>query len=205
MKPNEFSEKIKSFSQALLVEMPKINASVAMNAFGMVADRIRNEGIDGKGRSLGTYSENPLPLFFYKPIEKAQEIADKLGRKGITGKGSRKTKKEFKATSLSYEDWRKGNKLETSFVNLNFSGAASMWNDTGVVKQIVDSTKIITTVGAKNTKDRSRGDKKLTTDDIMGFNKDHYGDFLEVNKDEEKGLALTYDSELQLFINKYFG
>jgi len=65
MKPNEFSEKIKSFSQALLVEMPKINASVAMNAFGMVADRIRNEGIDGKGKSLGTYSENPLPLFFY--------------------------------------------------------------------------------------------------------------------------------------------
>ncbi len=75
-----------------------------------------------------------------------------------------------------------------------------MMKDIGVVKNVVDGNKIVTTVGAKNTKDR---DGK-STEDILGYNADRYGDLLTVNTTEEKQLANTYDVKLQELINKHF-
>lgn len=196
--PSTFKQNIDNFSKALIIEMPLIDTKIAIDAAALIKNRIENSGINDKGKSLGTYSENQLPLFFFNPQDKAQEISDKVGKKNIAGEGSRKKKKEFKGNSLSYSDWRIGNGFSNKYVSLNFTG--DMWEDTGVVKQVIDSKTTITTVGGKNTKDRNG----KTTDDILGFNADRYGDFLNVNKEEEELLTNTYDIQIQKLIDKYF-
>ena len=186
MAANQFKQKLDSFSKALLIEMPRINESVALNAYAIVKDRVINEGQNGSGKSLGNYSTNELPLFFY-----SGRSLNQGGEKAIA-----KAKKEKKG--LSYKDWRNANNLETDHVSLSFTG--QMWKDIGVVKQIVEGNKIITTVGAKNTKNR----EGKTTDDLMGYNGDRFGDFLTANKSEEELLAHTYDVKLQELIDKHF-
>lgn len=193
-----FKQNIDNFSKALLVEMPRIDANVALDAFALISNRIENSGTNEKGELLGAYSENQLPLFFFNPKDKAQAISDKIGKKSISGTGSQKKKKEFKGTTLSYYDWREGNNLQTKFVNLNFTG--DMFRDTGVVKQVIDEKITITTVGGKNTKNRNGN----STDDILGFNAQRYGDFLAASQEEEKLLANTYDVQIQSLIDKYF-
>ncbi len=187
MKPSEFNDKLNAFTKALIIEMPRINESVAMNAYGMVKDRVINEGQIGTGKDLGAYSTNELPTFFFKG-----KSLNQGGEKAIT-----KANKENKG--LSYKDWRNANSLETDHISTSFTG--QMWKDIGVTKQLVEGNKIITTVGAKNTKNR---DGK-TTDDILGFNAERYGDLLTVNQTEEKLIAHTYDVMLQQLIDKNFG
>jgi hypothetical protein len=187
MNNGQFKQKLDAFTKALVIEMPRINESVAMNAYALVKDRVINEGEIGTGKNLGGYSTNELPTFFFKG-----KSLNQGGEKAVE-----KAKKEHKG--LSYKDWRSANNLETDHVSLSFTG--QMWKDIGVTKQVVDGNKIITTVGAKNTKNR---DGK-TTDDILGFNADRYGDVLTVNKTEETLIARTYDVMLQQLIDKNFG
>jgi hypothetical protein len=186
MKAEQFSNQLKQFSAALVQELPRINESVAMNAFAMVRDRVVNEGKKGDGSSLGTYSDNELPLFFYtgKALNKDGEAAVEKAKKAKKG--------------LSYEDWREANNRPVDRVTISFSG--DTWKDTGVVKELIDGNKVNTTIGAKNTKDR--GGK--STDDIMSYNQDRYGDYLIASKEEEKKLAVTYDRLLQQLIDKSF-
>lgn len=186
MRSDQFKQKLDSFTRALVIEMPRINESVALNAYALVKDRVLNDGQDGTGKNLGGYSTNELPTFFYEG-----KSLNQGGDRAIA-----KAKKEKKG--LSYKDWRNANNLETDHVSLSFTG--QMWKDIGVVKQLVDGNKIITTVGAKNTKNR---DGK-TTDDLMGFNANRFGDFLTANKSEEQSLANTYDTMLQELIDKHF-
>lgn len=187
---SDFGNKIQKFTSVLIDEMPRINESVALNAYALVRDRIINKGTTGTGKDLGGYSENPLPLFFYKG-----KSLNSSGEAAIE-----KAKKEHRG--LSYKDFREANKRPTDHVTLNFSG--DMWKDIGVVKQVVSGTKIVTVIGAKNTKSRTSGSRSVTTDDIMEGHYDHYGDFLEVNDQEEELLARTYDAKLQELINKTF-
>jgi hypothetical protein len=190
MKANQFDDKLNKFRALLAAEVPAINERIALNAYDMASTRVINSGVDGDGNQLGSYSENELPLFFYtgKSLNKAGEAAVEKAKKA--GKG------------LSYKDFREANNRPTDHVTLSFSG--DMWKDIGVVKQIVDANKIVTVVGAKNTKTRKSGKKTLSTDDILDGNKERYGDFLEVNAEEEKKLLNTYDVYLQQLINKVF-
>lgn len=184
--PNQFKQKLDAFSKVLVTEMPRINESVAINAYALVKDRVINEGQDGKGKDLGGYSTNELPTFFYNG-----KSLNSGGEKAIA-----KAKKEKKG--LSYKDFRAANNLQTDHVSLSFTG--QMWNDVGVVKQLVEGNKIVTVVGAKNTKNRNG----KTTDDLLEYNADRFGDFLTVNIEEEKRLTHTYDVMLQQLIDKNF-
>ena len=64
MKGNELGNKIKQFNELLILEMPRINESVAMNAYALVRNRVTNTGVIGSGKSLGSYSDTELPAFF---------------------------------------------------------------------------------------------------------------------------------------------
>lgn len=190
MANESLKDKINQFSALLVNEMPRINESVALNAYALVRDRIINDGTNGEGASLGSYSDNDLPLFFYtgKSLNAGGEAAVEKAKKDKKG--------------LSYKEFRQANNRPTDHVTLNFSG--QMWKDVGVIKQIVSGTKIVTVVGAKNTINRFSGKKSITTDDILEGNRDRYGDFLEVNDSEQTDLAKTYDSLLQKLIDKTF-
>ena len=190
MRPEEFKAAQQQFNQALLIELPRINESVAKNAYALLRDRIINEGKKGDGSSLGKYSDTELPLFFYKG-----KSLNAGGDKAIE-----KAKKERRG--LSYEDFREANNRPVDHVTTNFSGQT--WKDIGVVKQQVQGGTIITTVGAKNTIARTSGNKTIDTDTILSGLGDRYGDLLQVSQTEEELLANTYDAELQKLIDKFF-
>ena len=190
MRPEEFKAKQQQFNQALLTELPRINESIAKNAYALIRDRIINEGKKGDGSSLGKYSDTELPLFFYKG-----KSLNAGGEKAIE-----KAKKERRG--LSYEDFREANNRPTDHKTFNFSG--QMWRDIDVIKQQVQGGVIITTVGAKNTIARTSGNKTIDTDTIMEGLRDQSGDFLAVSQSEEDLLAITYDTELQKLIDKHF-
>lgn len=184
--PKEFRQDVEKFRKALIIEMPIINQSVALNAFALVNDRVINQGTDETGSSFGDgYSETPLPAFFYE------------GKSLNSGGEDAVAKAKKEGDGLSYKDFRSANNLQTGFVDLNFSG--QMWRDIGVVRQTNENGIITTVVGAKNTRDR---DGK-TTDDIMEFNGERFGDFLEVSEEEEQLLAQTYDTKLQELIDEF--
>lgn len=182
---NKFEEQLNAFTTALVTELPVINESVAMNARALIVDRIINEGKTPRG-SLGNYSNHELPAFFFngKSLNSGGDAAIE------------KAKKEHRG--LSYLEFREANSRPTDHVTTSFSG--DTWKDVGVVKQVVDGNKIITTVGAKNTKNRSG----KSTDDILSYLGERYGDLLEATKEEENKLATTYDVMIQGLIDKTF-
>lgn len=190
MGTQEFNNRIEQFQRALLIELPRINESIALNAIAQVKDRIINDGKNSKGASLGTYSKNELPLFFYKGKSLNSGGEEAIAKAKKAGKG------------LSYNDFREANNRPTDHITTNFSG--QMWKDVGVVKQIEDGGKTVTTVAAKNTINRTSGNKTIDTDTILSGNADRYGDIFEVSTEEEKRLANTYDYELQKLIDIYF-
>lgn len=187
MTPSEFSHSLNKLSEVLIQELPAINEKIALNTYAMMKNRVINEGTIGEGKSLGKYSNNELPAFFFKD-------------KAANSKGEAfylKAKKEGKG--ISYEEWRKENNRPTDHVTLSFTGTTL--NDFGVVKSLVQGKKIVTTVGAKNTKVRANG---KTTSDIGGYLKEQYGDFLQPNKSEVMLIEKSLDTQVNQIIKNYF-
>lgn len=187
MTPADFSNNLNKFSETLIHELPAINEKIALNAYAMMKNRVINDGTIGEGKSLGTYSTNELPAFYFKD-------------KAANGKGEAfylKAQKEGKG--ISYDEWRKANNRPTDHVTLSFTGTTL--NDFGVVNSLVEGTKVITTVGAKNTKTRANG---KTTSDIGSYLKDQYGDFLQPNKAETELLEKSLDTHVNQLIKNFF-
>jgi hypothetical protein len=187
MEASEFSSLLNTFSENVINELSTINEKMALNAYALVKNRIINEGTIGEGKSLGSYSDNELPAFYFKD-------------KAINSSGEEfylSAKKEGKG--ISYKNWRRANNLPTDHKTLSFTG--DTLKDIGVVKSINEGTKIITIVGPKNTKRREGG---KTTSDIAGYLQDQVGDFLAPNNEEQKILAGILNSELNKIVKASF-
>lgn len=181
MDSKDFSKNLQKLSQALLEALPAINEKVAVSAYALMRQRVIEKGTIGEDKSLGKYSEHPLPTFYF-------------AGKALNSKGEKALEKAKKSgEGISYAEWRKENNRPIDHVTLSFSGATL--NDIGVIKQIKEGTKIVTIVGPKNTK-AHHGDK--TTSDIVGYLQEQYGDFIKPNKREEAILK----EELTDSVNK---
>lgn len=187
MSPQEFSISVQKLAEALIKELPIINEKAAISAYGMMKNRIINEGTIGENKSLGGYSDNPLPAFFFK-----DKAANSQGEAAYL-----KAKKS--GEGISYKDWREANNRPTDHKTLSFTGTTI--NDIGVVKSLVEGTKVITSVGAKNTKTRKDG---KTTSEIMDYLGDQVGDFLAPNNQEQQITKTFIDKEVDKLIKKTF-
>lgn len=187
MKAEQFHKAVDQLALLLNQNLPEINEKMALNAYAMMHDRIVNEGTIGENKSLGKYSDNEMPAFFFK--DKA------LNKKGDEFYLSRSKKGE----GISYKEWREANNRPTDHVSLSFSGTTL--KDIGVVKHITQGTKVITVVGPKNTKTRKDG---KSTDDVAGFLVNQYGDFLDPNREEEAKLQKFLDNEVNKLIKIAF-
>jgi len=185
MDSKEFSKTLKSFSEKITEGLQPINEKVALNAYAMTKNRVINEGTIGDGKSLGGYSTNEMPAFFFKD-------------KALNNSGEAFYEKKKKAgEGISYKEWREANNRPTDHVTLSFSGTT--FNDIGVIKQLVDGVKVVTIVGPKNTKTRKGGE---TTSEIVGYLQERYGDFIKPNKEEEELLKATLSNEVNKLIKK---
>ena len=187
MRPEDFHKAVETLGVLIQQNLPAINEKMALNAYAKMRDRIQNEGTIGEDKSLGKYSENELPAFFFKG-------------KSLNAKGEEfylKAKKKGKG--ISYADWRKANNRPTDKVNLTFSGTTLQ--DIGVVRQINQDNRVVTVVGPKNTKTRKDGQ---STEDIVDHLGDMYGDFLEPNREEEAELQKFLNNETMKLIKQVF-
>jgi len=181
----QFSNMVTQLAQELVKELPVINEKAALNVYAMVKNRIINDGTIGENKSLGGYSDNPLPAFFFKDkaANSSGEAAYKKAKK--SGEG------------ISYKDWRAANNRPTDHKTLSFTGTT--FNDIGVIKQLIDGTKVVTVVGAKNTKSRANG---KTTSEIMDYLGEQVGDFLSPNTQEVQLITSFYNKEIDKIIKK---
>lgn len=188
MKADQFPSAMNKLSELITAAMPAINEKVALDGAAMVKDRIINTGINANGTSLGTYSERELPSFFFKDKalnnsgQKAYEDAKKNGE------------------GISYKKWREANNRTTDHVTLSFSGTTM--RDVGVRKQLIEGTKVITSIGAKNTKIRSNGDSTETI--VDEYLQPRYGNFMQPNDTETKILKNNLENEIKKLINESF-
>lgn len=185
MNSKDFSKALQDFSAKIAEGLPAINEKVALNAYAMTKNRIINEGTIGAGESLGDYSDNELPAFFFK------------GKALNSGGESFYQKRVKMHEGISYKEWREANGRPTDHVTLSFSGTT--FNDIGVIKQLRDGIKVVTIVGPKNTKIRPGG---KTTSEIVGYLQERYGDFIAPNQEEQEILKATLSSEVNKLIKK---
>lgn len=187
MTPNEFKQQLHNLSELMVQNLPTISEKMAVNAYAMMKSRVINEGTIGENKNLGEYSDNKLPSFFFKG-------------KAANNSGETFYEKAKKSgEGISYKEWREANNRPTDHVTLSFTGTT--FNDIGVVKQLVEGTKVVTIVASKNTKNRSNG---KSTSEITSYLKDQYGDFLQPNQQEEKVLQQFLDNEVNKLIKQAF-
>lgn len=189
MNPSEFDKAMMDLSRAIEIELPIINEKMALNAYAMMKDRIINEGTIGDGKSLGNYSDNKLPAFYFDG-KSSNKGGDKLLAKELN--------KENKGEGISYKQWRQANNRPTDHVTLSFTGTTL--NDIGVTKKVIEGGRVVTTVGPKNTKQRSNG---KSTEEIAGYLTDQYGDILQPSTEEKEILQRFFDAEIQKIISKF--
>lgn len=204
----EFNSKLNSFLSALPDELVRINNGLALSAIAEVRRRLIDTGVDGSGKSLGAYSTNPLPTFFFKNKgtgSGADSRFDALVKS--KQKQARNTGEKFKG--VSYKEFRQLNNLPTAHVTLSFTGETL--GDLGVIKEAISGEKVITTIGAKNTKTKAQYNAKgqkvgeETTEEVLDHLGERYGeDILAVNPEEEKMLEAALDDEIQKLANKFF-
>ena len=187
MSPQDFKKAVENLGALMQQNLPVINEKMALNAYALMRDRIQNEGTIGENKSLGDYSDNPLPAFFFK--DKA------LNASGTAAYN--KAKKSGKG--ISYKEWRKANNRHSDKVTLTFSGTT--FKDIGVVRQTNDKTRVTTTIGPKNTKTRKDG---KTTEQVSDFLVDRYGDILSPNQEEKVKLEKFLNTEVNQIIKQAF-
>lgn len=186
-----FKEKIQRLHARVEQELPVINARMATSAFSLIENRIVNEGKRSNGSSLGTYSENPLPAFFFTnkglgsgADAKAEALLKKNKKNGING--------------ISYKDWRGVNGLQTNHVDMQFTGET--WRDFAILKTESTPSSAITTIQSKGSIKKGNVD----TEQIADFLALQYGDYLAPSEEEEKEIDLSFDNELQQILDEIF-
>jgi hypothetical protein len=202
----EFKKKVEALLTNLPAEIQRINDGIALSIIPEIKTRIRNKGVDGKGKSFGNYSTNPLPTFFFTHKGTGSGADTRL--EALIKKKKKAEGKSYKG--VSYTEFRTINSKPTEHVTLSFTDETL--NDIGVINNRHEGQIIVTTVGAMNTKTKAKYDSKgvktgeNTTEQILDFLGERYGDnILSVNEDEESEMAEVLDDELQLLIDKYIG
>lgn len=200
---NQFNQKVNAMLGALPDHVVRNNAILARTALSMVRSRLINQGEDATGKKFGSYSTNPLPLFFFthkglgSGADKAFDAYVKKQRK-LLGKN-------FKG--ISYEEFRRLNNRPTDHITLSFTGETL--NDLDVLESKQDGQIVNTVVGSKNSikkaKYKADGSNAGTigTEDVLGHLADKYGDIMALNEKEEEEITLAFDDGLQKFINTY--
>ncbi len=210
MKSTNFNNAVQKLNILLTEAMPEINERVALNGAAMVKDRIVNTGVNASGQSLGRYSDNPLPAFFFKDKwlnAGGKRLFDLKTKKQDREKNKQAGKKVGKNKRLddlekgiSYKDWREANNRPTDHVTLSFTG--DTMRDIGVQKKIVAGVRIVTTIGPRNTKQRSGGDTtEKIVDDYLG---PKYGNFLAPNDPEIEKLKEFLQNQVIKIIHESF-
>jgi hypothetical protein len=152
---------------------------IAKEARALIVRRVQNTGKDYRDKQMGTYSTNPLPLFYYDQIlSKSQQLAAKKLQK-IKG-------------GVSYKDARKIAGRRTNFVDLTFSGA--MWAGTVAIIDSQTPNSVTATITGRTQETR----------DKLEYNSIRYGNVLRLTDEEERQLEKARLDRINSLLGRYF-
>lgn len=200
----EYSSKVDAFLRDLPEAMLIINQKLALTTIPTIRKRLIDQGLTAEGKSLGTYSTRPMsPLFFLGH-----------GLKGADKKIEAQLKRQKKAgqrPGVSYKEVREFNNLPTTHVTLSFTGETL--GDLAVLNNVNEGSKVITTVGSKDSKTKDIYNKKgkktgtITTGEVLENLDSKYGqaldtELLDLSKNEQENLEELFNKLFQTFLDK---
>jgi hypothetical protein len=216
----DLESKLAELEKEILLQGPKIAAEIAVNALALAKNRIQSEsGIVGKQYSTKPMLAT-LSMFNRKAGFEPTEIGSELGRdefgKLIKGgkrnkKGEIAKKKNAKKRFLwlkfpkakkavpvmilpgGYKELRKLNGLQTSKVDLTFSGR--MFQNLKLLEPRNSGAKFLAVIGAKDKENK----------DKLSGNFIRYGDFLAPTNDETEVLQTVQLNRLRSIFQKVLG
>jgi len=169
-------KKFDSLVNTLEREIPRIIISQNVTAKSLVQNRIQETGKNKQGSQLGNYSNRPIPAFFF--IGKGKKTTDaKL----------KKLAREKK--NISYAEFRRLDGKQNEHVDLTFTG--KMWRGIGLTTSNTSGKKTSVKIGPKDGR----------TDKVAGYNRDRYGDFLDLSEDEIKQIEEDVQFEIEQILN----
>ena len=172
MTVEEYIQVLDNSIETLENKMFDVAEEIATGGLALVVNRIQSEGLPGR-----SYSTNKLPAFFAK------------GRENNAGGRAVLETKKVKAEGISYKEWREANGLQTSFVDLTFTGR--MFQGLTVIEVTNKDGNYVAVVGGF--------DKEVN--DKLRWNAIRFGQFLELN-DEESAILTDIFNERVLEILK---
>lgn len=203
----EFRARADNFLAAMPTEVLRINRGLAASVIPLITGRIINEGKDAKGQLFGSYSDNPLPLFFYKNKATGKVSEDSFNSLVKAKKKVLSTGEKFKG--VSYKEFRQLGNLPTNFVTMSFTGETLA--DVGIKDEKIEGSLVRTTIASTNkhtkAKYNAKGQKvgEDGTEKILDFLGERYGEnILEPNPEELEILQAAFEDELQQVLDKFF-
>lgn len=203
---NDFNRSVDSLLKNLPNEISQVNQKIGLNAISQITARLSDQGLTAEGKSLGTYSTKPMnPLFFLGHGNKSADSKIKSLLKN--------EKKSGQPAGVSYKEWREFNNRPTDHVTLSFSGETL--GDIGIINEVADGYKIITTIGSKNSHSKDIFDKNgkktgtISTGQVFENLNLKYGsaldtELLSLSPGEEKDATEILDSMITNFLDNYF-
>lgn len=189
---NNLDETAAALSEIVFNEMDE----AALDAKALLQRRIQEKGLDANGQPFPGYSENELPLFFFKDKSKAKVLKklgiDAQGKRVVKNKrGSKKhTFKIFGITQtyqekekapypdgISYKDWRVLMGLPVDHVT--FTVTEEMWKKIHPQPAKIEGDKIVVVVGGDDDSTKKK----------MGWLAERRGDFMDLTTDEQEFIT----------------
>jgi len=135
---SEYKNELKGKIETMIAERQKFALIASGDLVAMIADRLTNDGVDADKNKFPSYSENELPLFYFK--------GQKTNRSGAYDSFEKKVRKGLVS---SYKNWREHNGLPTDKRTHVFT--ADMIKS--IRPEVIEDTDVRTVVEIKSRKD----------------------------------------------------
>ena len=184
-------------AEAMKADFVNLARQGATDCVALIVNRIQQEGIPGR-----TYSENPLPVFWFegkalnaggralldahhKKKERAKTIKE-------GGKVRKNAKLDNLENGISYGEWRRANGLQTNHIDLTFTNR--MFRGL-IIKTVENSGGVVSVVIA--------GQDQETIDKLQ-WNTDRFGYFLNLDPGEIIRMTIVQTKQFNELVKKHF-
>jgi hypothetical protein len=198
---DQFLSNARRMVAAAPAEFEKITISLGQSAIPLITNRLINEGRTAEGKSLGTYSDNPISALFF------------VGKS--LGSGAEKRVRDYSKKNkgkISYEKFRELNGRPVTHVTLSFSGETL--GDIGVKSTNARDLVVTTSVGSLDRKRKdivnAKGKKtgEISTGEVLENLNEKYGraldtELLALSPQEAQVITELYMEKLEGFLKEY--
>lgn len=192
---NEFISNLEQTSNALAELVFNEMEEVALESKALLQRRIQEKGTDSHESPLPLYSQEPLPLFFFKDkskqnvlktlgIDSSGKRIDKKPRRKRNASGVLETPVNPYSKGISYNDWRVLMGLPVDHVTYTVTG--EMWKKIHPQQATIEGDRIKCIVGGDDEPTKIK----------MGYLAERRGDFMDLTSEEKEQINSMLSSNV---------